>query len=117
MNYLQKLIDDAPEKATHVDFNNHYWHNSSAGYWLICDDGSHDCEDMLGNHVRSLTDLKKTLALEKESAELKASIPEIQAKAVEDVLEYAVYTLVNFKPMYSIEQIKTYVNKLRSKAK
>lgn len=61
MNKIQQykaILEQAPEGATHWDFNNHYWHNSSAGYWLICDDGSRDCEDMIGNHLQKLSDLQ-----------------------------------------------------------
>lgn len=59
IEYLKKLLDDAPKKpkATHVDFNNHYWHNSTAGYWLCCDDGS-TCAGSVGNHVKALVDIE-----------------------------------------------------------
>ena len=69
---IKLILDNAPDGATHVDFNSHYWHNSSAGYWLCCDDGSRDCEGMIGNHIRKLSDLRTQLALIEENEKLKA---------------------------------------------
>lgn len=86
----QEILDNAPEGATHIDFNNHYWHNSSAGYWLICGDGSRDCENMIGNHIRKISDIqalvdknKRIAELEKQNAELRKERDELNKQCGE----------------------------------
>lgn len=63
LEQLKTIVKNAPEKATHVDFNGHYWHNSSAFYWLCCDDGSTTSNAEIGNHIRKLSDINLTIEL------------------------------------------------------
>ena len=76
----KQILVNAPEGATHVDINGHYWHNSSAFYWLCCDDGS-TCAGDIGNNVRSLADIK-------EIEQLKAELVTAKAVGVCDALSH-----------------------------
>lgn len=79
---IKAIIDNAPEKATHVDINGHYWHNSSAFYWLCCDDGS-TCAGDVGNSARKLADLREILDLRERVGKAERERNEI-LKAVYD---------------------------------
>lgn len=60
----EEILNNAPDGATHVDSDKHYWHNSSAGYWLCCEDGSTTLNACIGNHIRSLADIGRIVELE-----------------------------------------------------
>lgn len=60
---LKAIIANAPKKATHVDFNGNYWHNSTAFYWLCCDNGSTTSNAEIGNHIRKLSDIERVIEL------------------------------------------------------
>ena len=70
----QEILNNAPSKATHFDSDNHYWHNSSAGYWLCCEDGSTTLNACIGNNIRSLADIRRIVELEQIA---KAAISEL----------------------------------------
>lgn len=62
INELKEIVKNAPEGATHFDSDGHYWHNSTAFYWLICDNGNKCCLE-IGNGARLLSDIRTIIEL------------------------------------------------------
>ena len=55
---LKVIVAGKPEGATHFDTcTATYWHNSSGGYYLICEDGTTTCNAVIGKS-RSLSDIE-----------------------------------------------------------
>jgi hypothetical protein len=71
MNNEQKILDNAPEGATHVDRANHYWKFlDEFGDFLMCDREDGWVGGFSPIVIRSLADIKRIAELEKELDDL-----------------------------------------------
>ena len=86
---LKVIVAGKPEGATHFDTcTATYWHNSSGGYYLICEDGTTTCNAVIGKS-RSLSDIETIIKQADEIAELTNRTVELEETLTElrDVLE------------------------------
>jgi len=73
----QKILDNAPPSATHVDINNHYWRIEDGDYWMIRVNIRWEYK-RVDNPIRSLADIKRIAELKKERDDLLSATRELK---------------------------------------